>query len=610
MTFRPKTFAGGRGNPFYKALAHPATGAQVAALRSELSAAAAPVFLDPYDQYQTCDAFLNLTGVSGGKRYVVDLKLEDQHSRPAHELPAGSEVWVLDFGQWHGREALNRFRDDLTIHDLSSLKLAGSWLTFPEDYLSPLNFVYDLALFRAGPQLATRFCTNNYWARYGATQVTLRCVLYAGDGSELKRWDVAAGPAQQQIVIDSGEVRERFALPSFDGQLLVHAVGARGHDVLKYVLDFRRDGAELTTTHDSNIWPAARYGGIPLSSRADESVTLWIQNPHARPLPAGSLGLAGAPEPTVFEGTVPPLGTAAWRLPAAAHRSQATLEAQHQVLRPRYEVTRAGRSHVAHANIRRDDLTPDADFWDVEPQLGDAYLLTAPLLPIDQFESQLLVTPMSPVQDGPQQLLLRTYDQDGRELERQPIHVAEADDHRWRAVPAGQHLALSYDRTHPGPVDGWLHAIFRYRHRASGHLAETSFGSHMFNMLNVWRGEPQSYGGPAPGLTTRLYVRLGQPGERTFICLIYPASTRWHAASATELRLLDSAGKQLASTHCAIPLRGSRLLFIDELFAQGVLRHASQLLIRDVTCRLFGYHGLLAGDGDQTRFSIDHLFGF
>jgi hypothetical protein len=31
------------------------------------------------------------------------------------------------------------------------------------------------------------------------------------------------------------------------------------------------------------------------------------------------------------------------------------------------------------------------------------------------------------------------------------------------------------------------------------------------------------------------------------------------------------------------------------------------VLIRDTTCRLFGYHGLADAAG---RFSLDHMFGF
>jgi hypothetical protein len=31
------------------------------------------------------------------------------------------------------------------------------------------------------------------------------------------------------------------------------------------------------------------------------------------------------------------------------------------------------------------------------------------------------------------------------------------------------------------------------------------------------------------------------------------------------------------------------------------------VMIRDVTCRLFGYHGLVNQEG---AFSLDHMFGF
>jgi hypothetical protein len=31
------------------------------------------------------------------------------------------------------------------------------------------------------------------------------------------------------------------------------------------------------------------------------------------------------------------------------------------------------------------------------------------------------------------------------------------------------------------------------------------------------------------------------------------------------------------------------------------------LVVRDTTCRLFGYHGLLGAGG---AFSLDHMFGF
>jgi hypothetical protein len=40
------------------------------------------------------------------------------------------------------------------------------------------------------------------------------------------------------------------------------------------------------------------------------------------------------------------------------------------------------------------------------------------------------------------------------------------------------------------------------------------------------------------------------------------------------------------------------------LFAAGANGY---VLVRDVTCRLFGYHGLM---DDAGGFSLDHMFGF
>ena len=89
------------------------------------------------------------------------------------------------------------------------------------------------------------------------------------------------------------------------------------------------------------------------------------------------------------------------------------------------------------------------------------------------------------------------------------------------------HVELVYDLGGGGDGDGWLHALFRYRHHASGHAAETSFGAHVFNTILTYRDEPQSYSGRPPGLSTTLFLRLGD-GEYDTLChLIYPASRPW-----------------------------------------------------------------------------------
>jgi hypothetical protein len=38
---------------------------------------------------------------------------------------------------------------------------------------------------------------------------------------------------------------------------------------------------------------------------------------------------------------------------------QVELRAGRHVVRPRYEVTRAGRTRIAHVNVERDNLRPD-----------------------------------------------------------------------------------------------------------------------------------------------------------------------------------------------------------------------------------------------------------
>jgi hypothetical protein len=172
------------------------------------------------------------------------------------------------------------------------------------------------------------------------------------------------------------------------------------------------------------------------------------------------------------------------------------------------------------------------------------------------------------------------------------------------------HAELVYDFRDGGEADGWLHALFRYEDRKSGHAAESSFGAHIFNTAMTYRDEPQSYSGAPPGLSTRLFLRLGDRSRRSFAVLIYPASGPWHAFSSTTLLLHDGAGEVVAETPVAIACSGSALVWPDTAFEAEALVIAGPrgyVLVRDPTCRLFGYHGLMdTADG----FSLDHMFGF
>ncbi len=159
-------------------------------------------------------------------------------------------------------------------------------------------------------------------------------------------------------------------------------------------------------------------------------------------------------------------------------------------------------------------------------------------------------------------------------------------------------------------ADGWLHALFRYEDRASGHRAETSFGSHVFNTVLTYKGEPQSYSGKPPGLSTRLFLRLGAAPHDTLCHLIYPASTPWHAQSTTDLILTNATGAEVGRQQIHIPCGGSRFWRYREIFDDATRARAGEnayIVIRDTTCRLFGYHGVMGEDG---AFSLDHMFGF
>ncbi len=210
------------------------------------------------------------------------------------------------------------------------------------------------------------------------------------------------------------------------------------------------------------------------------------------------------------------------------------------------------------------------------------------------------------------------YDAEGNEIARLPLgrlprnHATALS---LDAVAEGLgtaygHVELVYDFSEGGSGDGWLHALFRYRHRRSNHAADTSFGAHIFNTVLTCRGEPQSYTGHPPGLSTRLFLRLGEGDYDTHCHLIYPTSLPWRPASATEFILHNRKGAEIARTALAIPCSGSRLFRYHALFDAATRTRAgagAYAVIRDPTCRLFGYHGLL---GEGGAFSLDHMFGF
>lgn len=628
------------GNALYKALTHPAAAPRARALLDKL-ARHAPVAI--YDAGGAVEAFaaiydldqIEITGTYVQQIARIGSAVLGRPARPITDL-AHCRARAVFVAAFDAERTIVQMRpylpDDAVIFTLDAVRIPADRLTNSRSYLDPLNFATNFAFFRDFGGLHTRLVTANYWSGYGAGQVTCWMTLFADDGRVLAEWFENCEPSASTIILDSRKIRERFRLPEFCGQLFLHIKGAAGHDIVKYALDiFDEDslakggrGGTLSCTHDANAWPADRYAGLPAPAPG-EQILLWVQNSHPVAVPPGAVGLTPMGEDRVaFIGDpIAPFATRAVAvselLPEIAWPKQIELRAGKHVVRPRYEVIERGRRRIAHVNVERGDLQTDPQLPKLKATLGKGYLLPAPLMPRELWQTLVLPTPMAVCQtDLPIAALV--YDRDGREVLRHPFgrlpradaSVLDLDEiEELDALDSGYgHIELVYDFSGGGEGDGWLHALFRYRHRESGHAAETSFGAHVFNTILTYRDEPQSYTGRPPGLSTRLFLRLGEPAYDTFCHLIYPASRPWLPASDTEIILYDNVGCEVARSHLAIPCSGSRLWYYRSLFDAASRARAgagAYIIVRDTTCRLFGYHGLLGGEG---AFSLDHMFGF
>ena len=254
---------------------------------------------------------------------------------------------------------------DAKLHTLDAVKLPDALLTNQARYLDRLNFATNFVFFRDAGGMSTRLVSANYWANYGARTIRLWLRLFDEDGTALATWEQELGSGVAGFAIDSREVRERFALRDFTGQLCIHAIGATGHDVVKYALDtYASDnGASLSCTHDANAWPSDRYAGLP-APRDDECVVLWLQNSHAVPIPPGAIALdrMGAGQAVALNRAVGPFATVALDvaslLPELRWPAQIELHSGRHIVRPRYEVTRAARTRIAHVNVERGRPAP------------------------------------------------------------------------------------------------------------------------------------------------------------------------------------------------------------------------------------------------------------
>ena len=622
----------------FKALGHPLVPALAAKLLGDLRSLGSVAVYDPFSIFCTFAAMYNTEGINIESAYVQDIchvgcLIGGVSAQPASLLPLSKAeaVFILAFD-----DSTNKIRgqfdhllpSNIIRITLDRLKLPDSFLSNKKHYLSPINFGTNFAFFRDSDDLHTRLTTINYWHGYGASSVKLWLRLFDEEGGTLASWEEKLPDQGAAIVIDSRDVRKRFDLGPFRGQLFVHAIGIVGHEIIKYILDVFNDGYQtLSCTHDANAWPADLYAGLPAPDSGEE-VVLWVQNSHPVTIPPNSIGLScmGEDEICWVNKRVEPFATipvnVADLMPEAKWGSQLEIHAGKYLVRPRYEITGPGtKRRIAHVNIERTDLVPDPNLPKIKGLVGKGYLLPAPVLPTNEYAVTVLWTPMATTQ-AQLAAKLSVFDKEGSELGSQTLRILD----RGRSVPISLteclqalnvdldesfgHVELTYDFDDKVGSDGWLHAIFRYKNLSSGHQAETSFGSHMFNLPVTYRSEPQSYAGPPPGLSTRLYVRLGEMPLDTLLHIIYPASMPWRDKSATMVTLIDSSGVEVANFAVEIPCGGSRLLDAKDMFGPEAIARAGSwgyISVRDFGCRLFGYHALVHRDG---AFCLDHMFGF
>jgi len=617
------------GTTLFKALGHPKIVVKARELVGELQCTGPVAVVDPNDDAEVFDAFYNLSDCEIAGVYVQ--KVEDagrtilgHTAQPLSELGAAdaASLFVAQFDADRMRQQVAAVAPSMTVYGFDDIRLADNWLSNPRRYLDPLNFATNFAFLRDEAGLHTALCSANYWSGYGAPNPELWLCLFDADGNVLAEWAQSLPPANGTYVIDSREVRERFGLDDYTGSLFVHALRVRGHDLVKYALDtFGDDDTVLSATHDANAWPADYYAGLPAPAD-DERVILWVQNSHPVSIPTGGIGLniMGSDDIKWLDEEIPPFATVAVDagalLPSARWPAQLEVHAGRHFVRPRYEVLGLKRSRIAHANVERTDLATDPNLPKLGIQLGKGFILPLPILPPDRFITTVLPTPMARDQnDLPLAAIAAA--PDGREVARRFLgrlprghtELLEVEELLNGGLEGFGHLELVYDFADGGSADGWLHAIARYEDRESGHIAETSFGAHIYNILDVYKDEPQSYAGPPPGLTTRLFLRVGPRGTQTQCHLIYAASKPWLPTSDTRLILTAADGSEVASERVAIACGGSLLWNVDEVFGAAARENAGEncyVLVRDTTCRLFGYHGLRT----EEAFSFDHMFGF
>ncbi|OJX09421.1 MAG: hypothetical protein BGO77_05585 [Caedibacter sp. 37-49] len=622
------------GHSLFKAIGHPIAAEKSSVLLKELEGIDALSLYDPYGFLAPFAEIYPLQSLKIQDVYVQ--RYEDLNQNIIGFSPKlissfpqeASAIFIVAFdAEKHLSQIKHLLSPTIRILSLDAIKLPESFLTNTRNYLDPLNFATNFAFFRQEDGISTRLTTVNYWSSYSGKAANLWLRLIDHKGKTLATWTQDLGRPDSSVVLDSRQIQKKFNLPDFYGQLFLHVIGAAGHDIVKYALDIAStDHCTLSCTHDANAWPADLYAGLP-APRENEKVLLWVQNSHPCSIPSQGIGLNQIGNTNIkrYPHEIPPFGSVAIDvaslLPELRWPQQIEIQAGKYFVRPRYEIVKGPQKWIAHANVERTDLKPDPELPKLEKFFGKGFLLPAPILPHGKWRTYVLPTPMATTQ-AYLPLKMEIYDLSGNLVLKKSLgRLNRSDSQAFNVLnmlekegiqfkEAYGHINLLYDFTQGEEADGWLHALFRYDSKEISHAAETSFGAHIFNTVATYKNQPQSYRGRPPGLTTKLFLRLGSQNFDTHCHLIYPASLPWYKESSTDLQLYNPEGRQVANHFIKIPCNGSFYWRYSEIFTSQERQQAGEnayVIIRDLTCRLFGYHGFYEAKG---HFSLDHMFGF
>jgi hypothetical protein len=234
------------GDALFRAVGHPLAVAPARALAAELAAAGPVAIYDPFGAWPTLRALhdfsgLRVAGLYGRDHAHIGKDVAGFRVQPVSRI-AASDATAVFVTAFDADPLVAQIRSwlpkDAAIRTLDGLRIPEALITDKKRYLSTYNFVTNLVLFLESATRHTRMVSANYWAGYGAKGVRAWLRLFDRDGKELATWEETLAPGVASFVVDSREVRARFGLGDFEGQLFVHMIDVSGHDVLKYALDF------------------------------------------------------------------------------------------------------------------------------------------------------------------------------------------------------------------------------------------------------------------------------------------------------------------------------------------------------------------------------------